>query len=61
VLKPKGGTETGNASQYLGVSTGDLPKYALTCEFLKPTKASAIGIICDTISLFSESCTITFS
>lgn len=58
MLKPRGGKDAVNPSQYLGVLLGVLPRYALTWYFLMFKEALNIGSSCDSISLPFESRTI---
>ena len=59
-MKPRGGMDAENASQYLSASCGDSPKYAFT-YFLMCSVAFDIGRSWDSISPPLESRTITLS
>lgn len=61
MVKPRGGTDTSNASQNLGVFLTDFPKYILTCLFRKWIEALAMGKSCASISIPSEFLTTTCS
>lgn len=59
VLKPRGGTDTGMMSQNFGLTPGEMPKYALVCNFRISNEMFNIGRSCDSTILPLESLTIT--